>query len=121
MGVALVCLVGAAVALATVRPWGRRVPTWMLRIALWIGVVVLLVRALPTGVQDLLLVTGVLRPDRALDWSVVHCRLALWTPWFILGAALFVVTTVGFEHHKGRRTVGCPQGMRSPARAGRRT
>ncbi len=29
-------------------------------------------------------------------------RLALWTPWFIVGAALFVVTMVGFEHHKGR-------------------
>jgi hypothetical protein len=78
-GVALVCLVclaGALVCLATVLSWGRRVPSWLLRTVLWIGVL-LLVRALPTGVQDVLLVTGALHLHRPLDWSVEHWRLAL--------------------------------------------
>jgi Protein of unknown function (DUF3995) len=100
-GVALVCLVGAAVCLATVLPFGERVPSWLLRTVLWIGVAVLLLRALPTGVQDLLLVGGVLHPAPGFDWSVVHWRLALWTPWFIVGAVLFVLTTVA--HHRRAR------------------
>jgi hypothetical protein len=102
-GVALVYLAGALVCLATVLSWGRRVPSWLLRTVVWIGVAVLLVRALPTGVQDVLLVTGALHLNRPLDWSVVHWRLALWTPWFIVGAALFVVTLM--SHHRSLRRV----------------
>ncbi|GAA1928732.1 DUF3995 domain-containing protein [Streptantibioticus ferralitis] len=99
-GVALVCLVGAGAALAAVQSWGRGMPQWMVRTVLWMGVIVLLLRALPTGVQDVLLVTGVLHPARPLDWSVVHWRLALWTPWFLIGATLFLLTAIAAGHRR---------------------
>lgn len=99
-GVTLVCMAGALVCMATVRPFGRRIPLWLLRTVLWIGATVLLLRALATGVQDVFLETGILYAAPGFDWSVVHWRLALWTPWFAVGAALFVLTIAAHRHSR---------------------
>jgi hypothetical protein len=37
VGTGLFGVVGAVVALATVRPWGRRIPWWLLAVPMWVG------------------------------------------------------------------------------------
>lgn len=59
----------------------------------WGAVLLLALRTVPTLVQDVLTEAGLLSPPtlRSADWSLIHWRLALWTPWFALGVALFAL------------------------------
>jgi len=88
-GIGLFCVAGGLVALATVRPWGHRVPAWLLRGLAWLGFVLLAARVLDIYVQFGLGLTGI-RPIPA-DKRDEYLRLArwflfLWLPWFTLGA-----------------------------------
>ncbi|TWS23577.1 DUF3995 domain-containing protein [Tsukamurella sputi] len=94
-GVAIVCIVGALACLATVLSFGRRVPPRLLLTVLWVGAAALTLRAVTAGLQDALLEAGVLHTTADFDWSVVHWRLAVWTPWFAIGAVLFALTAAG--------------------------
>lgn len=49
---------GAVLALATVRPWGRRLPVWMVRLPLWFGAGLLVVRGVPGLVENITTLTG---------------------------------------------------------------
>jgi hypothetical protein len=59
----------------------------------WLAVLLLAVRTVPTLAQDVLTEAGLLSPSRSVlaDWSLIHWRLALWTPWFALGAVMFTL------------------------------
>lgn len=78
--VAVLCVFGAAVALALVRPWGRRFPRGALGALVWGGAGLLAVRAAAGALQTAYFAaTGV-------GWS---WRVVFWDLWFCLGAILF--------------------------------
>ena len=75
--VAVACALAVFVALALVRPWGRRVPRTLLRVLLWSGTSLLALRSGAAGLQALYLVVTrqyVLEP------------MQLYEVWFVLGA-----------------------------------
>lgn len=99
-GVAAVLLLGAGVALAPTRPYSATVGRQQVtEIAGWLVVPLLAIRALPTLAQDIFTEAGVLpSPAHSTNgWAVIHWRLALWTPWFVLGAVLFALAVVGYH------------------------
>jgi hypothetical protein len=116
-------LAGCALALALVRPWGRRLPERLLRrtalvagalLALYGGVLVLV------GGLALAGVLGPLPPDPTpLRWHV-----ALWDPWFCLWGVLLAAAALpvrGPAHHlTGARPPGDPGAPPTPG-AGRAT
>lgn len=102
---------GAALALATVRPWGRRLPAWTVRLPLWCGAVLLVVRGVPGLVENLTMITG-LTPYGLLGLAEQPADLAsgeFWTDmainaYFFLGAVVMLPLVV--LHDRGRRAAG---------------
>jgi hypothetical protein len=93
-GTVLLALVGVTVALATVRPWGARVPRWILVAGTWFAATILLLRAVPTLARDIAIYSGLSVPagmtpadDRAVGWD-----LALWAPFFAVWGLLWLAT-----------------------------
>ena len=85
--VAVMCAVGAVVALAPVRPWGRRLPLRLLRFAAWTGTVLLVLRAAASVIQVTYL---------AITRRLTAAHILTWEPWFWVGAVLFSVITWRF-------------------------
>ncbi|MGE5813256.1 MAG: DUF3995 domain-containing protein [Acidobacteriota bacterium] len=84
LAVVVMCLLAVWVALALVRPWGRRVPRWALGVLAWGGTGLLMWRAIASIVQLLYQVaTG----------SFVARAMLVWEVWFYLGAILFGLST----------------------------
>jgi hypothetical protein len=83
--VAAACAFGVPVALAGFRSWGPRLQTRAVRIVVWFGTALLMLRAAASLVQ----VAYHLSSQRLT-------RLGLWEPWFYLGAILFGFTTWRF-------------------------
>lgn len=84
--VGVLCVAGAVVALALVRPWGRIFPRrWLLRLA-WAGSAVLLLRGGVGLIQDGLILTGRIGPGSGWD------SMMLYDPWFVVGGVLFGLT-----------------------------
>lgn len=82
--VAVMCVLGAVVALAPVSPWGVRFPFRPTRVVAWTGTVLLAVRAVASLIQlAYLLATG----------RFTLRTLGIWEPWFYLGAILFGTST----------------------------
>ncbi|SCE91038.1 hypothetical protein GA0070214_103202 [Micromonospora chaiyaphumensis] len=95
----LMSAVGAAVVVATVRPWGRRVPRWVLLTPLWFGSTLLVVRGVPGMVENLLMATGIRRGGfvGAEDISTAELWAGLGiNTYFFIGAVLLSVTTVSY-------------------------
>ncbi|MEU8919074.1 DUF3995 domain-containing protein [Streptomyces nigrescens] len=103
--------IGAVLALAAVRPWGRRLPPWMVRLPLWFGAVLLLVRGVPGLVENLTTVTG-LTPYGLLGLAEQPADLSsgeFWTgmainTYFFVGAVVMLPLAV--LHGKGLRAAG---------------
>jgi hypothetical protein len=87
---------GVAVVLATVRPWGRRIPRRLLTTPLLIGSTLLVVRGVPGFAEFILQVTGVapagLMGGQPTTGSVRWAEYAI-NLYFFLGALLLVPTT----------------------------
>jgi hypothetical protein len=102
-----IAAVGAVVVLATVRPWGRRVPRWLLLVPLVFGSVLLTVRGVPGFVEFLAQVTGLAPAGLVglLDPSVkAPTGLELYAGYainlyFFVGAILLVPATIRFWRH----------------------
>jgi len=105
----LICMasIGTVVVLATVRPWGRRFPRWLLLTPLVIGSVLLVLRGVPGFVEFLAQVTGVapaglmgqLDPDvEAPTGTQLYAGYAI-NLFFFLGAVLLVPATYRFWRH----------------------
>ncbi|MGA4727966.1 hypothetical protein ACWEOS_20225 [Micromonospora taraxaci] len=88
---------GAAVVVATVRPWARPLPRWLILTPLWFGSVLLVVRGVPGMVENLLMVTGVRRGGfvgaQDISTGEFWAGLAINT-YFFVGAVLLVGATV---------------------------
>lgn len=83
--VAAACAFGVPVALAPFYTWGRSLQIRPVRILVWLGTGLLVLRAAASLVQ----VAYHLATHR-------FSRLGLWEPWFYLGAVLFTFTTWRF-------------------------
>ncbi|UZJ30091.1 hypothetical protein [Streptomyces endophytica] len=93
--------VGAVVSLATVRPWGRRLPWWMVAVPLWCGAGLLVVRGVPGLVENITTAAG-LTPYGLLGLAEQPADPAsggFWTEmaintYFFVGAVLMVPLAV---------------------------
>src|SRR3712207_1033913 len=72
----ILCVLGAVVALALVRPWGRNIPRRTLLVLVWARGAVLLLRGVVGLVQDVLIVAG-----SGNGWYPTM----LYDPWFLVG------------------------------------
>ncbi len=87
LAVAGTCLFGVAIALALVRPWGRRLPRWAVGGLAWAGTGLLTLRAASSLAQVLYLV---------VQGSFVVRPMHFWEIWFYVGAILFGSSTWRF-------------------------
>jgi hypothetical protein len=96
-------LAGGLLALALVRPWGRRLPRRALLVA---GIGVSAVLILYGGVEVVaegLAETGVIRPAGSVDWTALRWHLGLWDSWFLVWGLLLAAATRGCR----RQPSGC--------------
>jgi hypothetical protein len=105
IAVATMFAAGLVVPLAAARPWGRRLPAWMLVAALWTGSALLTLRGLAGVVDDLVRTTGIL-PNGLTGLTLEQtlgtaspATSAMWTGrvtdwYFTLGGLLFALAAV---------------------------
>lgn len=86
-------LAGAVLALALVRPWGRRLPRRWLRATAWAGAALLTAYGLVQVFSVALVAAGAITPDVPIDPSVLRWRLLLWEPWFLVWGLLLGLAT----------------------------
>lgn len=98
-----VAIVGIVVALATVRPWGRRFPRWIVLTATWTAGIFMIVRSFgPVGygfIGDTLVLTGLHPPPpqhAELARYLARWDLMLWSPFFLLWGLLWTATAWHF-------------------------
>ncbi len=98
-------VVAALLALALVRPWGRRIPRWAPLVAGWSAGAGLILYGAASFVQHALMVTGIIGIAAGLGATAARWHLLLWDPWWLLGGILFAVAAWRF----GRETL--PRGQ----------
>jgi len=99
--VAAACAIAVPIALAPVRPWGRRLQIRPVQILAWVGTGLLLLRAGASIVQAIYLLA---KGRFALE------VLGIWEPWFYLGATLFGLSTWRFWRRLPERGSAQAQG-----------
>ena len=77
-------VVGAVLALALVRPWGRTVPRRVLLVASWGAAAVLTLYGGVLVTMAALVETGIFDVSEPVDWTAMRWHLALWDPWFVV-------------------------------------
>ena len=79
---------GGFLALALVRPWGRRLPPRLLLRTAWAGAALLVVYGTSQTVTVALLATEVVDDTQDLSSGALRWRLFLWEPWFLVWGVL---------------------------------
>ncbi|GAB2594011.1 hypothetical protein GCM10027168_28430 [Streptomyces capparidis] len=110
-------LAGALLALATVRPWGARLPLWAVRPPLWFGCALLTLRGVPGAVEAVTTASGLTpkgllgRAEELADrGSPEFWQSLAINSYFFLGAALLVPAVVVFERRlRVRGTAPAPR------------
>jgi len=88
------CFAGAALALALVRPWGRRSPRVILLVAAWGTTTLLVVHAAPAVIEWVGLGLGL----RSTDLSPAErFSLFLYEPYWLLGGILFGLAAWSYQ------------------------
>ncbi|MFC4062088.1 DUF3995 domain-containing protein [Planomonospora corallina] len=113
-----VAVAGVVIALATVRPWGRRFPRWILLTAAWTAGIFMIVRSFgPVGfgfVGDTLVLTGLRPPPpqhAALARELARWDLMLWSPFFLVWGLSWTATARHFTRTaRGDRRAGAGGG-----------
>ena len=90
-------VIGALLALALVRPWGRVLPRWLLLTLSWAGGVGLTAYGAIPLVVNGLMVAGVLHVPGPVDWTAMRWHVFLWDPWWLLGGLLFVAAAWSYQ------------------------
>lgn len=100
---------GGVLALALVRPWGRRLfGHRLLLVAGWGAAVVLLLYGCVQVGALLLVQTGVVAPPPDLDWRGFRGHLYLWDPWFVVWGVLAAFTA--YHYTRDTRRLGRDRG-----------
>ena len=84
---AVLCALAAVVALALVRPWGRRLPRWLVGSLAWSGTGLLVLRG-GAGLAQSLYIAAIEKNVSAV--------FEFWEIWFCVGAVLFGLSTWRF-------------------------
>lgn len=82
------CVIGALLALALVRTWGKRFPRWMLLSAAWGASALFVAHAVPTVIDVVVLALGQRTEELA---PIERLSLFLYEPYWLLGGILFGV------------------------------
>ncbi len=98
-------VIGALLALALVRPWGRVLPRWLLLTLSWAGGVGLTAYGAIPLVVNGLMVAGVLHVPGPVDWTLIRWHVFLWDPWWLLGGLLFVAAAWSYQRRTHARRV----------------
>ncbi|MGW6272121.1 hypothetical protein [Streptomyces sp. NPDC055060] len=112
--IVLMSVVGVVCVLAMVEPWGRRAPSWLVRVPLWIGCAILTMRGVPGLVENVTVATG-LTPHGLLGREKEAFDTGAWDFWktmvingyFFLGAVLLVPATVLSRQRRHRAKTTC--------------
>jgi uncharacterized protein DUF3995 len=108
-------------ALAFVRPWGRRIPRWALLAGAWGGGALLVLHGADFVVQGALALGGFVDVPASVPLAAIRWSTFFWGPWFLLGGLLFCAAAWRtFEGPgEGRRTT--PTGVETAKRSERPT
>jgi len=86
---AIIKVFSGLIAVALIRPWGRRIPRWVLLILVWGAGTLLFVHGGLYFVVGLLAWSGAISvrtPETVLHWYTF-----LWGPWWLMGGILFLI------------------------------
>jgi hypothetical protein len=95
-------LVGAGLALALVRPWGRRLPRRPVTLLAWFAAVGLTLYGGLLVVSNALAATHVIKPSTPIEWKPLWWHLWVWDMSFFVWGILFAIALRQFR--RGRRT-----------------
>ncbi|UNO40499.1 hypothetical protein [Streptomyces sp. MST-110588] len=111
--VTLMSAVGAVLVLATVRAWGDRIPGWMVRVPLWFGAGLLVVRGVPGLIENITTVTGITphgllgqATELAGAWGTAFWTSLAINTYFFIGAVVMVPVAVAYERAVKSRQSG---------------
>jgi len=88
VGAGLLKVAGAVLALALVRPWGRRVPPRLLSGVAWAASVVLTLYGGLLVAVGALVLAGVIGPAGPVDRTALRWHVLLWDLWFLIWGLL---------------------------------
>jgi hypothetical protein len=88
VGAGVLKVAGAVLALALVRPWGRRVPRRLLSGVAWAASVVLTLYGGLLVAVGALVLAGVIRPAGPVDRTALRWHVLLWDLWFLIWGLL---------------------------------
>jgi len=88
VGAGVLKVAGAVLALALVRPWGRRVPRRLLSGVAWAASAVLTLYGGLLVAVGALVLAGVVRPAGAVDRTALRWHVLLWDLWFLIWGLL---------------------------------
>ena len=105
---ALAKVAGGLLALALVRPWGRRVPRrWLLGVAAAAAIVLVLYGGAAV-LAGALVLSGAVHPSGAVDRNALRWHVSLWDLWFLVWGLLLVVATEGYRRRTAPRVPSVP-------------
>ncbi len=78
-------LVAAALGLAAVRAWGRRLPRRPFLAMLWSAAAILVLYGGTLTSAEALVQIGIIGASTDMDWYAFHWHLFVWDPWFLFG------------------------------------
>jgi hypothetical protein len=88
---------GGLLALALVRPWGRRVPPRLLLATAWGASAVLTIYGAVLVVAGALVLGGVLDPAGPVDRTALWWRVLVWDLWFLVWGVLLGAATRQYQ------------------------
>lgn len=104
ISIVIVCkLAGALLALAFVRPWGRRLNHRLLLAIGYLASAILFGYGLIEVSGEALVETGIVRPTPSVDWRALRWHLILWDMWFLVWGALLGLAVWGYQSSRAVR------------------
>lgn len=98
---------GGLLALALVRPWGRRVlPRRWLLIGSAAASVLLIVYGGLNVAAGALVLSGVIHPSGSVDRTALRWHAGVWDLWFLVWGILLAMATVSYWRRTANRTAG---------------
>jgi hypothetical protein len=95
---------GGLLALALVRPWGRKVPRrWLLAGSAGASALLVVYGGLNVSLGALVL-SGVIHPAGSVDWTALRWHVGVWDLWFLVWGIVLALAAVGYWHRTSART-----------------